>query len=111
MTGFFESLYISRKCILGHPVGFPPDLRVLTMAFFTNLSMRPARAYSTRAKPQIYGSDVLIEEETLPRYQAQDYYPVRIKEVMDRKYQVISKLGFGRSSTVWLAQDITRYVE
>ena len=78
--------------------------------------MRPPRVYSTHRKTeessklQIYTSGALIEEETLPRYQAYKYYPVRTNEVMNRKYQVISKLGFGRSSTVWLAQDITRYL-
>ena len=88
------------------------------MASLTYLSMSPQRAYSTRidieegsSLPQSYGPDVLLEEETLPTYRAIDHYPVRMNEVINKKYRVVSKLGFGVSSTVWLAQDITRYVD
>ena len=87
------------------------------MASLTYLSKQSLRAYSTRtdiegsSKQQIYGTDVLLEEETLPRYQADNYYPVRMNEVINMKYRVVAKLGFGISSTVWLAQDITRYVD
>ncbi|KAE8153633.1 kinase-like protein [Aspergillus avenaceus] len=48
----------------------------------------------------------LIEEETLPDYVASRYYPVRIGEILRDRYQVVGKLGFGASSTVWLARDI-----
>ena len=47
-----------------------------------------------------------IEEETIPGYVAAQYYPTRIGEVFKDRYQVISKLGFGASSTVWLARDM-----
>lgn len=47
-----------------------------------------------------------IEEETLPDYIASQYYPTRIGEVIKERYQVIGKLGFGSTSTVWLARDI-----
>ncbi|KAJ5361948.1 kinase-like protein [Penicillium brevicompactum] len=53
-----------------------------------------------------------IEEETLPDYVASHYYPTRIGEVIKDRYQVIGKLGFGSTSTVWLARDMNdrRYV-
>ena len=47
-----------------------------------------------------------IEEETLPNYDAMDYYPVRIGEVFSSRYRVIGKLGYGAYSTVWLSQDL-----
>ncbi|KAJ5969992.1 hypothetical protein N7501_006240 [Penicillium viridicatum] len=47
-----------------------------------------------------------IEEETLPDYIASQYYPTRIGEVIKERYQIIGKLGFGSTSTVWLARDI-----
>ncbi|KAI1426304.1 serine threonine protein kinase, CMGC group [Xylaria sp. FL1777] len=47
-----------------------------------------------------------IEEETLPDYRASRYYPVDIGEVLSNRYQVVGKLGFGTSSTVWLARDL-----
>lgn len=52
----------------------------------------------------------LIEEETFPYYVADRYYPVRIGELLGSalgsRYQIVGKLGFGVTSTVWLARDL-----
>ncbi|RAL06821.1 uncharacterized protein BO97DRAFT_307762, partial [Aspergillus homomorphus CBS 101889] len=45
------------------------------------------------------------EEEQLPFYKAECFYPVRIGEVFASRYQVVVKLGYGTSSTVWLCRD------
>ncbi|KAF4967479.1 hypothetical protein FSARC_4974 [Fusarium sarcochroum] len=50
--------------------------------------------------------DEKIEEELFPDYVASRYYPVRIGEVLRDRYQIVGKLGFGASSTVWLARDL-----
>lgn len=47
-----------------------------------------------------------IEEETLPFYSPASFYPAYIGEVLASKYRVVGKLGFGASSTVWLAWDL-----
>ncbi|OJD20467.1 hypothetical protein ACJ73_08196 [Blastomyces percursus] len=47
-----------------------------------------------------------IEEELLPDYIAEMYYPVRIGKVLNDGYQVVCKLGYGTTSTVWLARDL-----
>ncbi|KAE8141341.1 kinase-like domain-containing protein [Aspergillus pseudotamarii] len=47
-----------------------------------------------------------IEEEALPDYIPARYYPTRIGEVIKDRYQVIGKLGYGATSTVWLARDM-----
>lgn len=47
-----------------------------------------------------------IEEETIPGYVADRYYPTRLGEILKDRYQVVGKLGFGASSTVWLARDM-----
>jgi hypothetical protein len=47
-----------------------------------------------------------IEEETVPEYVASVYYPTRIGEVIRERYHVVGKLGFGSTSTVWLARDL-----
>ncbi|KAF7548878.1 hypothetical protein G7Z17_g6771 [Cylindrodendrum hubeiense] len=47
-----------------------------------------------------------LEEELFPDYIASRYYPVRIGEVLRDRYQIVGKLGFGASSTVWLARDL-----
>ncbi|KAG6898854.1 hypothetical protein C0993_003519 [Termitomyces sp. T159_Od127] len=66
-----------------------------------------SRPESTRIEP-----GELVEEENLPHYVAERYYPVCIGEVFVSRYRVIGKLGFGMTSTVWLARDLKegRYV-
>lgn len=51
-------------------------------------------------------SDEKVEEELFPDYIASRYYPIRIGEVLRDRYQIVGKLGFGASSTVWLARDL-----
>lgn len=50
--------------------------------------------------------DHLVEEEELPDYRADRFYPVQLGEVFKDRYQVLTKLGFGTSSTAWLARDL-----
>lgn len=47
-----------------------------------------------------------IEEETLPFYHPSNFYPAYIGEVLVSQYRVVGKLGFGASSTVWLAWNL-----
>jgi hypothetical protein len=47
-----------------------------------------------------------IEEELLPGYKAEDYYPVTTDQTLDSRYRIICKLGHGVGSTVWLAEDV-----
>lgn len=47
-----------------------------------------------------------IEEEKLPSYVPEDYYPAFIGEVLKSRYQIVTKLGFGVNSTVWLCRDL-----
>jgi serine/threonine-protein kinase SRPK3 len=47
-----------------------------------------------------------IEEERLPHYDPSVFYPVRIGEIFEDRYQVLGKLGFGSSSTVWFCRDL-----
>ncbi|KAH8719925.1 Serine/threonine-protein kinase SRPK [Beauveria bassiana] len=47
-----------------------------------------------------------LEEERLPFYICDEYYPMQIGEVIHVHYQVVAKLGYGVTSTVWLARDL-----
>ncbi|KAI2819744.1 hypothetical protein CBS147343_2995 [Aspergillus niger] len=47
-----------------------------------------------------------IEEERLPTYSPQKYYPVQEGEIFNDRYQAIAKVGFGVTSTVWFARDL-----
>ncbi|PPJ58304.1 hypothetical protein CBER1_11232 [Cercospora berteroae] len=49
---------------------------------------------------------VKVEEERLVGYRAEDFYPVNLGEVFRSRYQVVAKLGFGTTSTVWLCRDL-----
>lgn len=50
--------------------------------------------------------DQPVEEEELPDYRVDQFYPVQLGEVFQNRYQIIAKLGFGTSSTSWLARDL-----
>lgn len=47
-----------------------------------------------------------VEEERLPFYRSDDYYPMRIGESIRDRYQVVAMLGYGTGSTVWLSCDV-----
>lgn len=55
---------------------------------------------------EVLDSSEEIEEETLPTYRAEKYYAVRIGEVLGDRYQLVAKIGYGVTSTVWLARDM-----
>ncbi|EFE38193.1 protein kinase, putative [Trichophyton verrucosum HKI 0517] len=55
---------------------------------------------------QVVDSNIAIEEEAIPDYKADRFYPVKLGEVFEGRFQVIAKLGFGSSSTIWLARDL-----
>ena len=52
-----------------------------------------------------------IEEEDVPAYVPEDYYPVYIGEVFRSRYQVVTKLGSGVNFTVWLCRDLRQGFE
>lgn len=55
-------------------------------------------------------ADTPLEEEENPDYDPKRFYPARVGETI-QKYQIVSKLGWGTGSTVWLARDINRFVQ
>ena len=50
-------------------------------------------------------TDQEIEEEAHDAISKGRYYPMRIGNIVENKYQIVGKLGFGVGSTVWLAND------
>jgi serine/threonine-protein kinase SRPK3 len=45
------------------------------------------------------------EDEGIEDYNIGGYHPVHIGEVLNNRYVVIQKLGWGHFSTVWLCKD------
>lgn len=71
------------------------------------------RAMGSKAKEAakalaLVPEDQLVEEEKFPTYRPELFLQVHPGDVLDGKYEVLTKLGFGQNSTVWLAKDRSR---
>lgn len=75
-----------------------PQLRVAARPCITGLR----KLATTSRKP--------LEEERLPGYDPKAFYPAEIGERLAGKYELVSKLGWGSGSTVWLARVASWYV-
>ena len=64
------------------------------------------RAPKSRLTPLALSIEHSIEEQTLPHYSPLCFLPVSIGDVVNEHYEIITKLGYGSDSTVWLAKDI-----
>lgn len=51
-----------------------------------------------------------VEEELTPYYDPTRFYPARLGNVLNGRYQLATKLGYGSSSTIWLARDLNQFV-
>lgn len=47
-----------------------------------------------------------VEEELLSGYEPEQFYPARIGEIFNGRYHAVCKIGYGTTSTVWLARDL-----
>jgi hypothetical protein len=56
--------------------------------------------------PESLPLDVLVDEENVPGYRPQYFYPANPGDVLNRRYELKAKIGWGSSSTVWLAPTI-----
>ncbi|OJJ68258.1 hypothetical protein ASPBRDRAFT_77961 [Aspergillus brasiliensis CBS 101740] len=65
----------------------------------------PPRRFPTTGFTTIPASTIL-EEERFSSFRNGNYYPVNIGDIFASKYQVLGKLGYGSTSTVWLDQDL-----
>lgn len=61
---------------------------------------------STAAVPALLDGSNPVEEEQTPYYDPKRFYPARLGGVLNARYQLATKLGYGTSSTVWLARDL-----
>jgi serine/threonine-protein kinase SRPK3 len=78
--------------------------RQLGCRFFSNVAF-PLRIVN-RSGFVLLDPTIAIEEERMPAFKRGLYYPVRLGDVCSSRYQVLSKLGFGANSTVWLCRDL-----
>ncbi|EEH04351.1 protein kinase [Histoplasma capsulatum G186AR] len=64
----------------------------------------PPLCFPTSGFETVSGSE--LEEERFEAFKKGQYYPINIGDVLSSRYQIIGKLGFGVTSTVWLARDL-----
>lgn len=48
----------------------------------------------------------MLEEERITGFSKNVLCPVNISDVFASRYQIVAKLGYGVTSTVWLARDL-----
>lgn len=68
-------------------------------------SLKPIKFPATRF--ETVSEDVILEEESLYDFEENAFFPVEIGDILDKKYQVLGKLGWGVTATVWLVRDLT----
>lgn len=54
---------------------------------------------------RIIPADQRVDEEGNSRYKWQHFYHPNPGEMLGGKYKLIAKMGWGQTSTVWLAED------
>lgn len=93
-----------RLAYLNHPTS--------TWKPIVSLYFRTARTTFAHARTlpstgfKIIPADKMLEEETLPGFNAQKYYPMRLGEVFQSQYQAVAKLRYGGGSAVWLCRHL-----
>ena len=99
------------------------SVRLQSYIYFSHSGMRPLSSF-TRSLLRIRApnrtaatlrklapTDQPLEEEALAGYDPNHFCHVAPGVVVaDGRYSIIAKLGWGRSSTVWLAKDLERHV-
>ncbi|KAK0111542.1 hypothetical protein ONS95_001895 [Cadophora gregata] len=66
-------------------------------------------AMSAIRPPTILPPDIPIEEEKIPGYDAKRFLSVNPGDLLHNRYKIVAKVGWGTTSTVWIAQDTQRW--
>ena len=99
-TPLLPASYLQRMPLSPHPQSTPHRKAM------SSSNWKPAVREFPSCGCDLIDSSVKIEEELLPTYQPEKYYPVQQGEVLNDRYQVLAKLGYGVKSTVWFGRDL-----
>ncbi|KAI9741406.1 MAG: hypothetical protein M1834_003123 [Cirrosporium novae-zelandiae] len=69
----------------------------------------PIGAMSASQSPTIIPTNVPIEGEMIPGYDPKYFYPANPGDLLNSRYRIVAKVGWGSTSTVWLARDTWRW--
>lgn len=106
--------YLLKKQPLFPTSQFSSNLNIASTVLCTGFSKRGMADIRSPSEPRVFPSSgwdnintsLLVEEELIPTYRIEKFYPVHIGEVFNDRYQVVGKLGYGSSATVWLCRDL-----
>ena len=82
----------------------PPVCGLVTPIPTFLCKMQSQDTYDIEKERARFGS-ILGDVEAPSNYVHGGFHPVKLGDVFNDRYHVFQKLGFGTSSTVWLAQD------
>jgi serine/threonine protein kinase len=89
------------RSLLGYPCSWKPCIGGLASRICI-----PFRNFSRADSALLPFKYVPIDEvEDLENYQAAGYYPILVGDVLQARYRVVHKLGYGAYSTTWLCRD------
>lgn len=81
--------------------------RWVRSVFARSASPPPRRFVNNLKGFKVISDAEKLEEENWDWYKPNLFYPVRIGQVFQSRYQVLGKLGYGSRSTAWLCRDLT----
>lgn len=68
--------------------------------------LRSSRRKAPTVPVKLLPATERIEEECTPHYNPKHFYPIRLYEILNGRYHIAAKLGYGTGSTVGLARDL-----
>ncbi|CAE6496121.1 unnamed protein product [Rhizoctonia solani] len=86
----------------------PTAIKTPTYFQSRTLGTRKLLPSSSQIQRAIY-SGGRLDEELVHKFDPAYWYPAEVGQILKDTYRLVAKLGFGNSSTVWLAKDITRW--
>ncbi|KAE8401792.1 kinase-like domain-containing protein [Aspergillus pseudonomiae] len=107
-------LYTLKKQTFFHTSRLSFNQGIVSSLLYTGSSKRGLADLRSPLEPRVFptsGWDNIdpslpVEEESIPSYRPEKFYPAHLGEVFNRRYQVVGKLGYGSSATVWLSRDL-----
>lgn len=96
------------------PISCRPRKRTISSRFLHHATckfrVRWRRSFGSQAtpSPEILPPGTPVDEEKIPGFNFRHFYPANPGDILLNKYQLNAKIGWGSTSTVWLAQYTSR---
>lgn len=81
---------------------------VIVQSTKVKLHWRRSLVSHSHPQPEVLPDNVTVDEERIPGHNFKLSYPANPGDVLLDRFQLISKIGWGTTSTVWLARDSKR---